>query len=240
MTRTPPPPGTGSRDRTTASRIPNGCRAPGPAEPVRPGPRRHRDPARGPPDTGRRRLGGAAPRRRRGPGRGGQPAAGVGLGAARDGGRGLAGRADGAVAPGRPGAAVRPAHPGRRGRPRRPRAHGRPDRRGPVPARRGRRDRRGRGGGGSHGTPDANPGTERGAARAGRLLGRGHGGGPGRGARADAAPGRRGGLGRGPPAVPWLTGAALAAAAGHWALVAAAVTGAVALAMACTPVRGAG
>ena len=32
--------------------------------------------------------------------------------------------------------------------------------------------------------------------------------------------------------------AALAAAAGHWALVAAAVTGAVALAMACTPVRG--
>jgi hypothetical protein len=35
-------------------------------------------------------------------------------------------------------------------------------------------------------------------------------------------------------------GAALAAAAGHWALVAAAVTGAVAVAMACTPVRGAG
>jgi hypothetical protein len=34
--------------------------------------------------------------------------------------------------------------------------------------------------------------------------------------------------------------AALASAAGHWALVAAAVTGAVALAMACTPVRGAG
>ena len=32
--------------------------------------------------------------------------------------------------------------------------------------------------------------------------------------------------------------AALAAAAGHWSLVAAAVTGAVALAMACTPVRG--
>ena len=34
--------------------------------------------------------------------------------------------------------------------------------------------------------------------------------------------------------------AALAAAAGHWALVAAVVTGAVAVAMACTPVRGAG
>jgi hypothetical protein len=34
--------------------------------------------------------------------------------------------------------------------------------------------------------------------------------------------------------------AALAAAAGHWALVAAAVTGAVAVAMTCTPVRGAG
>ncbi|HEU5392414.1 MAG TPA: hypothetical protein VFV73_41655 [Streptosporangiaceae bacterium] len=34
--------------------------------------------------------------------------------------------------------------------------------------------------------------------------------------------------------------AALAAAAGHWALVAAVVTGAVAVAMARTPVRGAG
>ena len=121
--------------------------------PVRAGRRGRRGPACRRADSGRHRLVAAGPPGRRGAGRGDQPATGIRPGPARDGRRGVARGAGGAMDACRAGAAGGLVPARRSGRARRRGPHGRPDRRGPVTARRGRGRRAGRGDRGHHRAP---------------------------------------------------------------------------------------